>query len=375
MAMRETGRLDDSMLRCAGCYEAFTASAAAAMTGPDQPLWLDRPAREYDNIRAVLRWALDTGRFTAALRLAASLWWFWVIRTPVSEGRQWIGEILRRTAVGEDHGGLAVDDARLQAKVLYAAAMVSYAAGDAEAAESQTEKCLELFRAAGDQRGEARALMAAALWALFKGDAAAARERAEQARALFVRHGDTRGTALSQGTLGIAAYRSGEFDAAGRLLTDSLQTLRSVGDRRGSALMLEALAKLNYAQGGYRRAAELAADSLELDRSSGERRGVATALLLLSGVAVQEARFSVAAKLLGAVERLVKEVGFTLSAPDRAMFDDLKAALERGMQADALRRGWSAGAAMPYDELLERALGYARRAKGRQVSRRGGTKQ
>ena len=153
--------------------------------------------------------------------------------------------------------------------------------------------------------------------------------------ALFVRHGDTRGTALSQGTLGIAAYRSGEFDAAGRLLTDSLQTLRSVGDRRGSALMLEALAKLNYAQGGYRRAAELAADSLELDRSSGERRGVATALLLLSGVAVQEARFSVAAKLLGAVERLVKEVGFTLSAPDRAMFDDLKAALERGMQADS----------------------------------------
>lgn len=74
MAMRETGRLDDSMLRCAGCYEAFTASAAAAMTGPDQPLWLDRPAREYDIIRAVLRWALDTGRFTAALRLAASLW-------------------------------------------------------------------------------------------------------------------------------------------------------------------------------------------------------------------------------------------------------------------------------------------------------------
>lgn len=74
MAMRETGRLDDSMLRCAGYYEAFTASAAAAMTGPDQPLWLDRPAREYDIIRAVLRWALDTGRFTAALRLAASLW-------------------------------------------------------------------------------------------------------------------------------------------------------------------------------------------------------------------------------------------------------------------------------------------------------------
>src|SRR5690606_27990766 len=201
-------------------------------------------------------------------------------------------------AVGEDHGGLAVDDARLQAKVLYAAAMVSYAAGDAEAAESQTEKRLELFRAAGDQRGEARALMAAALWALFKGDAAAARERAEQA-----------------------------------------------------------------------------ADSRELHRSSGERRGVATAVLLLGGVAVQEARFSVAAKLLGAVERLVKEVGFTLSAPDRAMFDDLKAALERGMQADALRRGWSAGAAMPYDELLERALGYARRAKGRQVSRRGGTNQ
>src|SRR5690606_19494536 len=93
-------------------------------------------------------------------------------------------------------------------------------------------------------------------------------------------------------------------------------------------------------------------------------RGVAAALLVLGGVAVQGARFSVAAKLLGAVERLVKEVGFTLSAPDRAMFDDLKAALERGMQADALRRGWSAGAAMPYDELLERALGYARRATG-----------
>lgn len=60
----------------------------------DSPVWWERIEDEHDNLRAALRWALETGEAETALRLVAALWQFWLARGYLREGRRWLDEAL-----------------------------------------------------------------------------------------------------------------------------------------------------------------------------------------------------------------------------------------------------------------------------------------
>ena len=62
--------------------------------GTAQVQWLNRLDIEYDNIRGALRWLLDMGRSTDALRLAAAMNPYWNIRGRHIEGCQWVEKAL-----------------------------------------------------------------------------------------------------------------------------------------------------------------------------------------------------------------------------------------------------------------------------------------
>jgi predicted ATPase len=65
--------------------------------------------REHDNMRAVLQWAQSGGHSTIGLQLAGALWRFWRGQGMVSEGRQWLEEML---AVDRDEGRRTKDEGR-----------------------------------------------------------------------------------------------------------------------------------------------------------------------------------------------------------------------------------------------------------------------
>jgi predicted ATPase/class 3 adenylate cyclase len=70
--------------------------ALAERTGPgaldpQRLAWLER---EYDNLRAALRWSIDSGQAEPGLRLAAGLCDFWYARGYFSEGCAWLAELL-----------------------------------------------------------------------------------------------------------------------------------------------------------------------------------------------------------------------------------------------------------------------------------------
>ena len=71
---------------------------------------------EYDNLRAALRWAIDSGESERALRLAGGLWSFWSVRGFYTEGRAWLREVLALDA------GRAGEGSRARARALQAAA-------------------------------------------------------------------------------------------------------------------------------------------------------------------------------------------------------------------------------------------------------------
>ena len=62
---------------------------------------------EYDNLRAALRWAIDSGESERALRLAGGLWSFWSVRGFYTEGGRGCARSWRSTAAGQQAPGRA----------------------------------------------------------------------------------------------------------------------------------------------------------------------------------------------------------------------------------------------------------------------------
>ena len=58
--------------------------------------WLDRLTAEQDNLRAALEWFEHAGEPEAFLRMAHSLWVWWLFRGPYAEGRSWLERALAR---------------------------------------------------------------------------------------------------------------------------------------------------------------------------------------------------------------------------------------------------------------------------------------
>jgi predicted ATPase/DNA-binding SARP family transcriptional activator len=65
-----------------------TLRTGAQLTG------LARLEREYDNLTAALRWAVDSGDAATAVRLVSALGWYWLLRGGRSEPLAWLDEAL-----------------------------------------------------------------------------------------------------------------------------------------------------------------------------------------------------------------------------------------------------------------------------------------
>jgi len=68
LAERAHDQVDTVPNRHAAYFLRQAEEAASAMIGPHQAQWLNRIGRERDNMRAALRWALDTIQLTAKPR-------------------------------------------------------------------------------------------------------------------------------------------------------------------------------------------------------------------------------------------------------------------------------------------------------------------
>jgi predicted ATPase/DNA-binding SARP family transcriptional activator len=131
--------------------EAHDPERAAAGEGP-----LHHYDVEHDNLRAALRTALTADPETA-LRLATSLWRFWLARGHFAEGRRWLEAALEADPA----------DSELRARGLLAVAVLDmrYATGLARLERIATE-IVDIHRRVADEAGLAQALHLAAvlLW-------------------------------------------------------------------------------------------------------------------------------------------------------------------------------------------------------------------
>ena len=277
---------EDDLLarRHARYFAAFAEEGAAALSGPEQRVWLARLHEEHDNLRAALRWTIERGEALMALQLVGSLWPFWEARGHLSEGRRWLAEAL---ALPYDSPGAHPHllPQLLRGRALRGAGLLATWQGDYATARALHQESLALYRELDDQSGIANALENLGLVASQQGDYPAAHVLHAQSLSIRRTLGAEWDIAGSLSNLGLIARNQGDYDRARTLYSESLALLTAVGYDQGAANALSNLGVVAFRQGDYADAGRLHEESLALRRTLADRRGIAISLINLGLVA------------------------------------------------------------------------------------------
>jgi predicted ATPase/transcriptional regulator with XRE-family HTH domain len=151
-------------LRAAGEREAVRRRHAAYCLGLTQRFVLhvanrpeevmERLAAEYENVRAALAWAWETGATWLGLRMAGDLWLFWDSRAHFLEGLEWLERFVARAGVPTSREKRSALAQAWTGVVVMACRLDRF-----ERAREAGETALALRRALGDKTRIASAMM------------------------------------------------------------------------------------------------------------------------------------------------------------------------------------------------------------------------
>jgi predicted ATPase/DNA-binding CsgD family transcriptional regulator len=210
-------------------YQHLAETAAPALFGAEQVVWLDRLQRDQENLRAALDWWCDQGQWEAVLRMSVALWPFWWIRGYVREGRAQLEQALSAPAELPES---------LRVQALVGAGVIAYEQLQEEQARRLCEQGLTLARRLADSRSCLFALRVLGRVACIQADYATARAYAEEALALAQATGDAWGRAAALEVLTIVARDQGDDAQTHVAGAAYLAAARQAGDPRTLARAL-----------------------------------------------------------------------------------------------------------------------------------------
>ena len=306
--IREFGRerLDDypegdEVRRRHAWYVVAMAEAAEPELLTAHSTWLERLGEEHDNIRAALRWSIDSGEPEAGLRIAGALWRFWQVRSHLAEGRRWVEELLVVPA--------AQARTTARAKALGAEGSLAYFTSDRETLRRAYEESLAIYRELGDRKGEAEGRYNLAFAHLLAHELGPARELLEETLQIQGELGDTVRQAHAKAALGLISLQEGDLDASAALTEAALGTFMDAGDEWGVTWTSGQLAAVALRRGDYERSRSLMLQSLDRSEIIGARGWNAVAVDGMAVLAIRQGDPDRGIRLAGAAARMKEQAG------------------------------------------------------------------
>jgi predicted ATPase/DNA-binding SARP family transcriptional activator len=321
--------------------EYFTRVAKAAqerahLHGRDTE-YLDGFARDYENVRAAVHVARDTGDRDRFARLAAALGEYCYVRGPYAEVREWLEVAFANPS----------EDARLHALVARSLGSVSGEQGDHHRSFAAHERAAALFRSIGDRDMEARSLVNSGVEAINLGDHGRARELLtegrERARGLVDGRRRLLIEQLVLNELGYLEYLEGRRAQAEGWFEESLAICERIDDAEGAAnallnlgLVALGLDRLPDAAARFRKAL-LLADELQRPQTT------ADCILGLAAVLVRDGDASRSGVLLGAADAMFEDAGVELSPIEHTIRDEAITGIHARIGEDAAEQALAIG--------------------------------
>jgi predicted ATPase len=365
----------------------------AADADPDDPAWMARHNREYDNLWSALAWSQTmAGDSEIALRFTHVLNELWYHRGVRREAIDALERAL-------DHPlGLGRTVAHFQARQELAQLLAL--TGNYAAAQIQHEEALSLAQELGDTRQYAWTLERLGWLEREQGDSTTAWARLSESLAILRDLGDTASIAGTLNTLAGVAILEEDPERAEALLAES----RAVGqgtaqDNFRMAWTLNHLGHVAQLRGAYDHAVQLHQESLSFFGANGDWSGAMhyhayhdlgqTALGLghldeaarwleqalarsrtlsdqamqswclagLGSVAALSGQPQRAAQLWGAAERLRQSIGCRSAPAARATYERAMAQARAQLGEEAFAAARAAGQAMPLEQAIADTLG------------------
>jgi predicted ATPase/transcriptional regulator with XRE-family HTH domain len=383
------GMAEAQQRRHAAYFLTLAEAAEPQLWSPQRQAAMDELELEYGNIRATLAWSEGpSGDPETALRMASALWWFWFMRSSMSEGQLWLTGALEQRAR---------TSAEAQAKALPRAGIQAWFASDYARAEALCAEGVELNRRLGDRIGvaygvhglglvaldrcEPRALayfeeclghfreeqhIWGVAWSLFRlaqsawvqgvQGAAWALPLLEESHGLFQLVGDNVGVAHALYSLGAVARGQGDLARSRRRYEEGLELCRAQGDKGTLIYALQGLGQVALDQGELGRAEALFVESLRLCGELREQRGFAAGMEGLAGVALAAGLLERSTRLCGAAAAWREQICYPLTPLVRADYERTLEAARLRLSPWAFETAWAAGRGAPIEQSLTYAL-------------------
>ncbi len=341
--LRKHDEVADVQRRHALFYLRIAEDEEPHLQEREQKRALQRLDREASQLWTALRWTIECNEAAIGLRLASALSGYLQIRSSLSEGRNWLEEIL---ALHEVEGSIV-----LRAKVLYGAGVVAFRRNDLAQTHKRLQESKELAALAADHRTQALAAAMLAELELHQGHSEVALTYAEEGmrasegmddrwckgiihsifgkieskqsnleRACMRYHisivllreaGDVRNQADVMADLAHTMLLQGRLKTALFLYTRSLVLFEEIEDRWNQSICLNGIANIQRLQGSFREAQKRFEAGLALATSLGNRQERAVALTGLGQLALGQGNMQQGARFLKESLRLTREIEHT----------------------------------------------------------------
>jgi predicted ATPase/class 3 adenylate cyclase len=221
-----SGEIDGLRDRHARYFFEFVESKSPLFT-VDRDV-LDEVELENDNIRAALRWTIESSSTDVGLRLGALMWRLWQARGYLAEGRRLLTEILSMPG--------AADPTPERARAAMALGSITYWQNDFVETRRRYEEALEIFRGGSDEEGLQEALYNSGFLWLLERDPERARAVFEESRVLAEHRADVKGLGNAAWGLAMSAIQLKEWDVAARWGAECGRHFEELNDVFGQGL-------------------------------------------------------------------------------------------------------------------------------------------
>jgi non-specific serine/threonine protein kinase len=377
----ESGEIEQLRQHHRDYFIAFAEQAEPKLKGAEQFEWLDRLEVEHDNLRAAWNCAIET-ESTLALRLAAALFWLWVMQGDQREGREWLailidassqwGESTQRAHMLGMAGWLAnyEHDSDAARRLLKQALASARSSGDKKEIAFALLGLGNAYRQQGDQTGWSFLEEALTLyqelqdewnvaWSLVEStsfSAPDAEQRFLQSLAKFQELGDKSMVGGVLFGLGELMQLRDDYERAGKYYEENLEILR--GSQIAAPEPISKLAWVSLHTGDHRRAQALFEEVLRVHREDGDKNGLINCIAGFAAVFAMTGKPEQAACLFGAAQSLFEALGMAgyLDPPDQKEFDHYLALVRSQLDEATFAEAWEEGHAMTLEQATEFAL-------------------
>ncbi len=342
-----SGELEEMQRLHAAYYLALTERVEPGLYDSKQAIAVSILAREQDNLRAALTWAIEQNEVEIAQRMCGALGMFWEARTQFQEAHLWIDRVLQMSR----HTPPAV-----HAKLLMAASRIALWEIDCERSREMAQQALALYEAVDDVVGKTLAIFQIGDTWHMQGEYALATRYFEESLQLQRQQENWRSYAFTLSRLGAMAILQGNFLQAWTWLSEAVILQREYSEPGLLNVTLVYLGVLALVQGDLQQSLNYLREGLLLAQQTGNRYMLGIDLIAFGCLLGTIQGPSSTARVCSGAEAILERLNTALPAAYRPLYAAYLGSIKSLVDESAWEIWWAEGKLLSQEEIRMIAL-------------------